>query len=387
MKKTKIIQYITSLNDGGAETLVKDYCILLKNDGYDVVVIVLWLFGDSSNLKLLRENGIKICVLYNCCDFFRKVLEKLGSINHGFNSLIYEKIPSLLLSRVLSKEQPDIIHVHLELLKTLIPIRKSLNRVKLFYTCHSLPIRYLGKERPEENASARLLIQHNNLQIIALHSEMASEIDQMFGITNTKVIKNGIVLSKYKITESKAGIRKSLGIKEDAFVIGHVGRFTKVKNHGFILNVFKELKSSRPESFLLLVGSGELEENIREQISNENLDNDVLILSHRHDVPRIMKAMDLFIFPSLYEGFGIVMVEAQASGLTCLVSDKVPTSTYVSHKVIPLSIDSSPKEWVAEMLHPSKFATNIYELDDYNLENEVKKLESLYESKEIINKI
>ena len=385
MKKTKIIQYITSLNDGGAETLVKDYCILLKNDGYDVVVIVLWLFGDSSNLKLLRENGIKICVLYNCCDFFRKVLEKLGSINHGFNSLIYEKIPSLLLSRVLSKEQPDIIHVHLELLKTLIPIRKSLEKVKLFYTCHSLPVRYLGNERPEENTSARLLIQYNNLQIIALHSDMAEEINQMFGITNTKVIKNGIVLSKYKVTESKTDIRKSLGIREDAFVVGHVGRFTKVKNHGFILNVFKELRRVRPKSCLLLVGAGELEEKIRNKISDEKLDNDVIILSHRHDVPRIMKAMDVFLFPSLYEGFGIVLIEAQASGLTCFVSDRVPTSTYVSRKVIPLSIESSPKEWVEEILHPSKFAANTYDLNDYNLENEVKKIECLYESKEDID--
>ena len=109
-----------------------------------------------------------------------------------------------------------------------------------------------------------------------------------------------------------------------------------------------------------------------------NLDDSVIILSHRADVPRLMRAMDVFIFPSKIEGFGIAAIEAQAAGLRCLISDTVPTSTHISELAIPLSLELSPVEWATIALNRDIFSEYSDRIEDYDMNKEIKKLEKLY---------
>ena len=369
MSKKKIIHYITTLNDGGAETLVKNYCLLLDKEKFEIKVVVLWLMGESSNLKILRENGIEIIVLFNKWNHLKAVL----------NKFFHKWIVAYYFRDVLIKEKPDVIHVHLELLQTLLPLRALLKDTKLFYTCHSRPQNFLGDIRPREHVAAVKLLKANNLQIIALHNDMAVEINKLFSINNTLVIKNGIDLQLYRsVTETKSEIRRSLNIPENAFVIGHIGRFNKIKNHSFLLDVFELIHQKRPNSHLLLIGSGELESEIRARIEQKGLVRNVTILSHRSDVPRLLKAMDVFVFPSLYEGFGIVLIEAQAAGKVCYVSDTINKSTFVSDKIIPLSLNDGPEVWCKEILNPSSKGEKLYDINNYNIRTEVIKLQQLY---------
>ena len=159
--KKKIIHYLTSLNDGGAETIVKEYVTKIDRNLFEVKVVVLWLFGETANLKSIREAGIEIIVLFPKWSLSEKIV----------NKICHTKFVATRLKRVLEQEKPDILHVHLELLATLLPNIKLIHNTKLVYTCHSRPINFLGDIRPKERDAAIKLIKYCNLGIIALHDD------------------------------------------------------------------------------------------------------------------------------------------------------------------------------------------------------------------------
>lgn len=139
------------------------------------------------------------------------------------------------------------------------------------------------------------------------------------------IIRNGIDTNRY-IYEKRIAedIRKSLEIDNETLLIGHVGRFDTQKNHEFILQVFDKVQKELPKAMLCLIGNGRLERDIKQRVEVLGLEKKVRFLGIRKNVNEFMMAFDIFIFPSLFEGLGIVAVEAQATGLKCLVSDKVP---------------------------------------------------------------
>ena len=271
------------------------------------------------------------------------------------------------------------MHTHLILLHYVHKISKSIKNIKLFYTCHSEAKVLLDGDRMYENKAAKYLIQRNQLQMIALHDDMRKEINQMFGINNTVVIRNGIDFNRFRnISESKEEIRKALNIPENAFVMGHVGRFSGVKNHTFLVDVFSELCKRKENAFLFLVGAGELKQQIEEKLNSLGLQGKYLILSHRSDIPQLMKAMDVFVFPSLYEGLGIVLIEAQVSGLRCIVSDAVPEEAFKTELAVPVSLQKSPAEWCDVILDESIKGKANGNIEDYDMNQEIKRLENLY---------
>lgn len=175
----------------------------------------------------------------------------------------------------------------------------------------------------------------------------------MFGKNNydngmVKVINNGINCEKYRYKpKNRKHVRQILGL-EDEYVIGHVGHFNNVKNHKFIIEVFYELLKLNSNIKLLLIGNGPLKEQIEEKIKNLNIEEKVIILENRSDIPDLMSAMDTFIFPSLFEGLGIAAIEAQATGLPVFISDKVPSDVIINNcKVIDL--EKGAKKWAIEI--------------------------------------
>lgn len=163
------------------------------------------------------------------------------------------------------------------------------------------------------------------------------------------VIKNAIDTKKYaysNITSNK--YRHILGL-EGKFVLGHVGRFHPAKNHMFLLDVFSKVCEKCPNAILLLVGDGELFEDIKSRVAQLKLEDRVLLLGSRDDVPQLMQAMDAFLFPSLWEGLPLTVVEAQAAGLPCYISDRITTDVVLSKLVEQLPIDS-PERWAESLL-------------------------------------
>jgi glycosyltransferase EpsF len=165
------------------------------------------------------------------------------------------------------------------------------------------------------------------------------------------ILKNGIDLGQYlDETITKTSVIRELGLDQDAKIIGHVGKFSKSKNQSFILKVLKELVNTDIRYVALLVGDGPLKEKIEHEAENMGLSKHVCFLGVRSDIPRLMKAFDVFLFPSIFEGFGIVTVEAQISGTPCIMSDSVPISTDMGLGLVRyLSLEEHPEKWGEEV--------------------------------------
>lgn len=163
-------------------------------------------------------------------------------------------------------------------------------------------------------------------------------------------LPNAVDLERFSFKEeSRSQLRKKLGL-EDRFVVGHVGRFMADKNHGFLIEAFAKLKASRPDASLLLVGDGELQRQVAMKAVELGVAEDVILTGNRNDVPELLCAMDVFAFPSIREGLPVTLIEAQATGLPCLVSENVTTDVAISPLVKRLPIDSA-ELWAKEMLN------------------------------------
>lgn len=172
----------------------------------------------------------------------------------------------------------------------------------------------------------------------------------LFGNKSFEVIPNAIECSKFAYSKEKRGkLRRELGIIESKKVIGHVGRFEEQKNHKKLLEIFAAYSHQNTDSLLICVGDGSLIKNMKEYTGELGINERVLFLGSRADIPELMCVFDCFLFPSLYEGFGIVLLEAQASGLPCVVSDRVPKEVDLTGSIAFVSLESGVEQWVEKI--------------------------------------
>lgn len=173
--------------------------------------------------------------------------------------------------------------------------------------------------------------------------------DRAFEKGKVHVMPNAIDTEKFAFDPAaRVQLRQELGTSPEAFVVGHVGRFTYAKNHEFLVQVFASLKQQRPDARLLLVGEGELEQQIRDKVVESGLKGDVIFTGARGDVAKLYSAMDVFCLPSRYEGFPVVALEAQANGLPFLFSDKVTSEAGYSKDAKQLPVNDA-QSWTTEL--------------------------------------
>lgn len=147
------------------------------------------------------------------------------------------------------------------------------------------------------------------------------------------IINNGLDLKIYKYsTKSRKKIRNELGLT-DEFIVGHIGRFNQQKNHKFLIQIFAKIKKMRSDAVLVLCGKGEKQKEIEEQVKKLDLVDSVKFLGVRRDIPDVLSAMDVFVFPSFYEGMPNTVIEAQATGLPCLISDTITKEAMITDLV------------------------------------------------------
>lgn len=195
------------------------------------------------------------------------------------------------------------------------------------------------------------------------------------------VIANGIDVRAYAYDEDKRlKIRKEFHVSEDCLVIGNVGRFADSKNHEFLISIFSELSKRVSNTVLLLVGDGELRSQIEKKVEEEQLKNQVIFCGVRNDVDALLQAMDIYIMPSLYEGFPVSAVEAQAAGLPCYISDMVTKEVLINPNVKQISLSRSPSEWADNILISNNRYTDFSGLirAGYDISSTVEKLCKIY---------
>lgn len=166
-----------------------------------------------------------------------------------------------------------------------------------------------------------------------------------------RYVPNGIDVDRFAFDGARrADARAELGLAESTFLIGNIGRFSPQKNQNFLLHAYASVSRRCPDSRLLLVGAGELEDEIHGEVRALGLEDKVIFLKNRADTERLYAAMDAFAFPSLYEGLGIVLVEAQASGLPCVVSERIPREAVYGENVTTVALEVGAEAWADALL-------------------------------------
>ena len=373
----KVIQLISSMNTGGAETLVKDYALLMDKEQVNMIVVVLSGRYHSNNEKLLEENGIRVIFLEELLYGDRKDLNPVQMLIRKISRYVYFR-------KIVLEEKPDVIHVHLYMggyLKT-IPLNKM--NIKLFYTVHNILPNYFDKRfsfkrKSREYREARHHLKKDGMTLIALHESMNVELKEFFNTDNVITINNGVVLDRFKRElYNREVIREQIGFNKDDFVIGHVGRYHTQKNHELIIDIFENTLRIKPNAKLLLIGKGELKEEIKSKINKKGLSDKVVLLEERKDIPELMCAMDVFLFPSRWEGFPVTLIEAQSMGLKCVISDTISKEVSITGLVIKKSLDDSLDEWSEAILHTQVNRSDVGDLNEYDIKTSIKKLQDMY---------
>lgn len=199
-----------------------------------------------------------------------------------------------------------------------------------------------------------------------------------------RVLKNAIDSQQFIANENtRREVRQELGL-ENKFVVGHVGRLHPQKNHDFLIDVFAEIKKKKPEAELILVGTGPLEEKVRSKVADKGLTESVQFLGNRKDMNRVYQAMDVFVFPSLFEGLGIVAIEAQAASVPIVCSEGLPPETDITPIYRKLMLSDGAEKWAKtaiEMARSPEAHTNMqkYIIDaGFDMSATAKNMEEYY---------
>ena len=196
-------------------------------------------------------------------------------------------------------------------------------------------------------------------------------------------LNNAIDLDVYKYSEeARDEIRRELFL-EGKTVIGHIGRFSKQKNHDFLIDIFSKIREKDENAHLLLLGKGELLDEVKQKVENCGLSEDVTFGEVRADIPRVLSAIDVFLLPSFYEGMPNTVIEAQATGLPCVISDAVTRGANVAGIVSYLSLDDPAEKWADVVLDKKGARVNTEKImreKGYDIESSVKRfVEMIFE--------
>lgn len=375
MHKFKLLHFISTLGIGGAQVLVKDYALLMDKSKFDVVI--LCIKRENTFLEnVLEESGIRIIYANDYLPFKKFFLK----CNIAYRILLKLGLLKLIVRLIIKKENPNILHFHLPF-NSYIKFAKPSKRCALFHTIHSQPEKYwcINKLYAKRDFKALdYLVHARGAQLIALNDHARNVANQLFDVKNTIVLNNAINFDKFNISESKNEIRDSLGINRNCYLVGNVGRFWPVKNHTLMVKAFAELSKEKDNAHLLLVGDGELRLQIESEIESLGIKDKVTILNARNDVPRILKALDVFIFPSLYEGLGIVLIEAQKMGVPCVISNAIPQEAVISNLVYRMEENATPADYANALNNAHIDKIEYHGLEKWDMKIVIKQLESIY---------
>ena len=360
--KIKVAQVIKKMDIGGIETFLMNVC---RNIDYDKFQIDFIFFDKKPGLY--DPEIIKLgCNIHHVC-------KKGGVISH-----------MLSLKSIFRQGRYDVVHAHSSFYNGIILLAAKLAKVKLKVS-HAHGTGDNKKQTVLRKIYAffsRLCIR-KCANIFCACSKEAGNFLYGKDIKNLNVIENGIDINKFKYDQCKRKeLREKLCVNDDKIIIGHVGRFSKEKNHKFILEIFSKLNKINPNTELWLIGEGTLYNSIEEEIRKNNMDSKVKLFGNTSEVELYLSAMDVFIFPSIHEGLGISLIEAQCSGVKCVVSDAIPELAIINSNVIKLCLSGSEDRWISELLDKGKRIEHIdYEKFKYfDIKNSIKKIEEIYEN-------
>lgn len=362
----KVLHHVAVMDRGGQETFIMN---VFRNINRELI--------DFDFLCTLDKNGAYDKEIYGLGG-------KIYHVPSGFNKIkIIDRSIGLYKFLVEHKGEYDVFHIHTQhAMDAYICAKIALftGIKKVIVHSHSTSTVY----HPKLHKLFRPLL--NKLQIFRFAcSDLAGE--WLYGKNESfTVIKNGVDISRFSFSEKIRNIVRTDLKLENKHIVGHVGSFTYPKNHEFIIDIFSQLSMLDENAVLVLVGTGPGFDNIRLLVNERNIADKVLFLGSRSDVNYLDQAFDVFVFPSRYEGLPVVLVEAQCSGVPCLISDTITEEIDVTKQLFRENINNEPSLWANQILklfnakYCREEASEDVVRSGYDINNTVKELEKYYES-------
>lgn len=363
MRKIKILHTGMSSNLGGIEKFLIDMYRNIDRERFEIKFLV---FSDG---KPCFYDEIKDNVIY------------ITSRAKNYIKFINE------MKNVLKSEEFDYIHFNLMEFSCFerIILAQKYSNAKIILHSHIADNRlYSFKTKILNKLGEIKILKKENYIKLACSRDAGNDMFKKFKNKNFSVINNGIDLQKFVFSNEKRHIiREELSIGENELLIGHVGRFVEQKNHEYLIEIFKEVKKINKTAKLLLIGKGPLKEKIKEKCAKLELLDSIIFLEDIYNVNDYMSAMDAFVFPSLFEGLGIVLIEAQTSGLNCYITDSLPIEVNVTNKIKRISLKESPQKWAKIIKKSLERNQKINkELIEFDIKETTKKIMEVYENEE-----
>lgn len=373
-KPIKVLYFVDRMLRGGIQSLVIDWVSRFDKEKIHVDFLLLDDGNEYELEKTLKEIGCKVYKLKGIW------------IKNPFDYIKY----SIALNNFFEKHHDyKVVHLH----------SSSKNYMILKYAKkYKIPVRIAHSHTIDfqtKNPLKKIVGNFLKPKIIKYSTDYfaCSKIagEWLFGkkiVTSSKfkVIHNAINYDNFKFNiDNRKKYREKLNISDSEIVIGHIGRFVTPKNHNFLINVFSDLYKINDKYKLLLVGTGALENKIKRKVKLLKLENAVIFAGFQSNVNKYLQAMDVFAFPSKYEGLGLALVEAQTSGIPCLASNKnIPTEVKIMKNFHFLPLQK--KLWINTILNMDKTrldSRNELKAKKYLIEDVVLELEKIYMSERI----
>ena len=333
MAPIRILHVVTYMGRGGLETMIMNYYRHMDRAKVQFDFLTHRDFHADYDDEIQARGGM----IYR----LPQLIPWSGTYNRALDSFF--------------KAHPEyrIVHVHQDCLSGVI-LKAAEKR--------GVPVRIAHSHSSSQDKNLKYLIKlfymrqipQYATQLFACSKEAG---DWMFRGAPYRVVNNAVDAENYVYSpEMRQQMRRQLKIRQNALVAGHVGRFDAVKNHTFLIDVFVRLKKKREEAVLLLVGDGKLRQETEQRVRELGLLDSVIFTGLRSDVPKVMQAMDVFVFPSLYEGSPLALIEAQAAGLPCLVSDGVSKECAKTDLVEYCALKNGAQVWAEQLMRMSRIA-------------------------------
>lgn len=331
----RILNLFTIMNRGGAETMVMNYYRTIDKNKiqFDFMVHRQERGAYDDEIEAMGGRIFRMCPIYPQNLFrYQQMLKKFFD-NHPEYQILHSHMSELGY------------FAFKEAIKHNVPVR--------ICHAHSSPNFKIESFKEKLKVLPREILARG-MRKLSTDFFVCSKIagDWLFGKKNENkfiMMNNAVNASSFAYDKKTADKIKSEMKWKNKIVVGHVGRLIIPKNHTFLIDIFQQFHVKHPQSILVLVGDGDQRENICNKIKKLNLEDSIILLGFRSDTANLYKAFDIFVFPSLYEGLPVSLVEAQSAGLSCIVSDTISTQAQILSNYSILSLKDSPEIWVNEM--------------------------------------
>lgn len=364
----KVLQVGLGDNPGGVETFAMNYARKLAGKG--VIFDFVSMYGAIAYADEIRRLGGEIFLIPN--------------IKKNYFGYVRR------FRKILQKGDYDAVHINMLSAANIVPLRLAKEAGIKRIIAHSHNEATPGLVRKLMHYMNRAGI--GRYANIKLACSMKAAIF-MFGKQCCRkqeimIIKNAIDVGCFLFSEQERKNIRGILKWDERLVIGHVGRFGIQKNHNAIVEIFREVLKYEPQAVLCLIGDGELRQEIERKLKEYGIYDQVYFAGVQSEVWRYLSAMDVFLLPSLFEGLPFALVEAQANGLPCVVSDVVSKEAIITDRVITLSLQQAYTEWAKKIIdcckykrEDTQYTRNLIKKAHFDIEEESERLLYLYQGK------